>query len=398
MSAPYLDLEQATLQLSTFFLANPHKHGRMKSLYENSAGVMVKDCITLEGQGVTSELWTRHLLARSGFLALGFLPGDDTGTRAGMIDLDAQDYPEPGALEDALHRLYDVCYTNGIKVYAETSTRGGRHVHIFSDGVLPHREMSAALRVLCDEAALAKTEPYPAGDSPLSTWYLMPYAGAARDGLGRTQLTTDAGQVIPVTELDEWLELTPTAALTALAERYTPPQETITDTPADDLKPEAVTAIYEAIQNPPKGTFDRHGSLVAFINLGKRCGRLSEVVRTLKSEAVRTRWAADGSRDADEWVKEIDRWLKATGTKQRGITFLIAQGFSIGHLPSVKDDNGQITFASAKSPFDEHGSSSNKSPWLSQKNHLMNRSRTQTGTGWTNAKSPWGKTGGKGWQ
>ena len=339
MSTSYFDLEQAVSQLSTFFPVNPHKHGRMKSLYENSAGVMVKDCMTLEGQAVTPELWTRHLLGRPGFLALGFLPGDDTGTTAGMIDLDAQDYPKPGTLDDALHRLFDVGFSYGVKVYAETSTRGGRHVHVFSDGLMPHGTMSAALRVLCDKASLAKTEPYPAGDSPLSTWYLMPYAGSARDGLGRTQLTTDAGQVIPVTELDEWLELTSSDALTALAERYTPAEEMVTDGPADDLKPEAVTAICEAIRNPPESPFDRHGSLVAFINLGKRCGRLSEVVYTLRSETVRKAWAADGSRDADEWVKEIDRWLKATGTKHRGISFLIAQGFIIGHLPSVEDDD-----------------------------------------------------------
>ncbi len=195
MSAPLskLDLEQAVTQLSTFFSANPHKHGRMTDLYENAAGVTVKRCTTLEGQSVTPELWARHLLGRPGFLALGFLPGSDTGTTAGMIDLDAKDYPKPGSLDDALHRLYDVCHVHGVHCYPETSTRGGRHAHIFSDGVRPHRTMSAALRVLCDEAALAKTEPYPAGDGPSSTWYLMPYAGAARDGLGRTQLTTDAG-------------------------------------------------------------------------------------------------------------------------------------------------------------------------------------------------------------
>ena len=341
-----VNLEVAVIQLMMHFLANPYKHGRLTKLYTNAAGQTVKQCITLEGQGVTSKVLRLHLLGQLGCLGIGYLPGDDTGTHTGMIDLDVKNYPEPGTLDDALHRLYDVCFSNGVKVYPETSTRGGRHVHVFSDGVMPHGTMSAALRVLCDEAALAKTEPYPAGNSPLSTWYLMPYAGAARDGLGRTQLTTDAGQVIPVTELDEWLERTPTAALTALAERYTPPQETVTDDPADDLKPEAVTAICEAIQNPPQGTFDRHGSLVAFINLGRRCGRLSEVVGTLKSEAVRARWAADGSRDADEWVKEIDRWLKATGTKQRGIKFLLGQGFSIGHLPSAKDND--ITRVSGK--------------------------------------------------
>ena len=350
MNASYLDLAQAASQLLTFFPANVHKHGRLTAIYRNAEGETVKRCTTLEGQGVTDDVLRLHLSGRPGCLAVGYLPGDDTGTTAGMIDLDAKDYPEPGALDDALHRLYDVCYTNGVKVYPETSTRGGRHAHIFSDALISHREMSAALRVLCDEAALAKTEPYPAGDSPLSTWYLMPYAGAARDGLGRTQLTTDAGQVVPVTELDEWLELTLVASLTALAERYTPPQETITDTPADDLKPEAITAICQAIQNPPKGTFDRHGSLVAFINLGKRCGRLSEVVSTLRSEAVRRAWAGDGSRDAEQWTQEIDRWLKALGTPRRGITFLLAQGFSIGHLPSIEDDNSTAKITFARSP------------------------------------------------
>lgn len=344
MSAPFsqADLEQAITQLSTFYPPNPHKHGRMTDLYENAAGVTVKRCTTLEGQAVTADVLKLHLLGRPGCLAVGYLPGDDTGTTAGMIDIDVKDYPKPGSLDDALHRLYDVCQNYGVKVYPETSTRGGLHVHIFSDGVRPHRTMSAALRVLCKEARLVKTEPYPAGDGPFSTWYLTPYAGAARDGLGRTQLTTDAGQIIPPGELDEWLELTPAAVLTALAEQYIPTEEVVSGGIADDLKPEAVGAICEAIQNPPQGTFDRHGSLAAFIHLGRRCGRLSGVVRTLKSEAVRARWAADGSRDADEWVKEIDRWLEATGTKQRGISFLLAQGFNLGHLPSVEDDPPQM--------------------------------------------------------
>jgi hypothetical protein len=340
------ELDQAAAQLAKHYPPNPHKHGELTSLYKNAEGQTVKRCTTLEGQGVTLELLKQHLLGRPGCLAIGYLPGDDTGTTAGMIDLDAKDYPEPGSLDDALHRLYDVCHAHGVHCYPETSTRGGLHVHIFSDKLMPHRTMSAALRVLCDEAALAKTEPYPAGDGPLSTWYLMPYAGAARDGLGRTQLTTAAGQVIPPDELDEWLEPTSADTLTALAESYTPQEETITDGPADDLKPGAVTAICQAIRNPPLGTFDRHGSLVAFMNLGGRCGRLSEVVRTLRSEEVRARWAPDGSRDADEWSKEIDRWLKAAGTRQRGIKFLLEQGFSLRHLPSVEDDDSaaKVTF------------------------------------------------------
>ena len=42
------------------------------------------------------------------------------------------------------------------------------------------------------------------------------------------------------------------------------------------------------------------------------------------------------------------------------------------------------------SVFDEQPCSSNKSPWLSQKSHLTNMSRTQIGTEWTTAKNPWG--------
>ncbi len=343
---------QAVGQLVKHFRSNPYKHGRMTRIYTNAEGQQVKTCTTLDGQGVTADLIKRHLKAEPGFLALGYLPGDDAGTNSGMADFDLKSYPTPGDLDDAFFRFLDVAYQYGVKAYPETSTRGGKHAHIFIDSLKPHGVMSAALRVLANKAALAKTEVYPAGDSPLSTWLILPYAGAARDGLGRTQLTTDAGQIIPVTELDEWLELTPAENIQALADLLPEhDQEDITDGPADDLKPEAVTAICEAAENPQLRTFDRHGSLVAFINLGGRCGRLSEVVRTLKSEKVRTTWTADGSRDADEWSKEIDRWLSAAGTKRRGIKFLLEQGFELGHLPSVADDSeNQIRFKPSNKP------------------------------------------------
>jgi hypothetical protein len=346
------ELNQAAAQLTKYFRPNPYKHGRLTRIHINAEGQQVKTCTTLDGQGVTADLIKQHLRASPGFLALGYLPGDDAGTASGMADFDLTSYPTPGELDDAFLRFLDVAYQYGVKVYPETSTRGGRHAHVFIADPLPHDVVSAALRVMADKAALAKTEVYPAGGSPLSTWLILPYAGAVHDGLGRTQLTTDAGQIIPVTELDEWLELTPAENIQALADLLPEhdPQD-VTDGPADDLKPEAVTAICEAAKNPPIGTFDRHGSLVAFINLGGRCGRLSEVVHTLKSEKVRTTWAADGSRDADEWSKEVDRWLSATGTRRRGIKSLLDQGFRLGQLPTIADDSqNQIRFKLSRKP------------------------------------------------
>ncbi len=86
---------------------------------------------------------------------------------------------------------------------------------------------------------------------------------------------------------------------------------------------------------------------------------------------------------------------KVCGLPEGEAADAISHGLAKGADEPLKlEDNGtpQITFLSTKSPFDEKGCSLNKSPWLSQKTDLTNTSRTQIGTGWTNAKSPWGKS------
>ena len=97
MSAPlaHTDLKIAAAQLTTFYKPNPYKHGRMTGLSPNTQGQLVKRCTTLEGQAVTPDVLMLHLQGRPGCLAIGYLPGDNTGTTAGMIDLDAKDYTKP---------------------------------------------------------------------------------------------------------------------------------------------------------------------------------------------------------------------------------------------------------------------------------------------------------------
>lgn len=55
-------------------------------------------------------------------------------------------------------------------------------------------------------------------------------------------------------------------------------------------------------------------------------------------------------------------------------------------------DKPQIAFLNSKSPFSELPTSSNESPWLTQKSHLMNATSTQIGDSWVKAKSPWSKS------
>ena len=319
-----------------WFLPNPDKHGK----HLRTDGTGNKLAKTVEGQPVTPELVQVHLLGSGGFTALGYLPGGETGTRSGIIDLDLSKYPDPGGLHDAWLRLLDVAELWGWNLYPETSTRGGMHVHVFTDRSLTHKVMRKALKALALAAALPHFETYPAGDSHLSTWSIMPYAGAANDPkrLGNTFLCTADAEPIPYDELSEWLEPTPSGLLAEKAAELDESSPVETTTEPADLAPEALEALKRVASAPP-ATFERHGSLVAFINLGGRCGRAQEMLEHLKSEQVRTAWVKDGSRDARTWTAEVDRWLKAKPTNhKRGLSYLRAQGFNVPDLPKSETE------------------------------------------------------------
>jgi hypothetical protein len=324
--------------LSQFFPPNPKKHGRYLGLAPKGE----KKVSTLE-HPVTRELVEAHLKGTGGFEALGWLPGDADGTTVGMIDLDVKDFPEPGELEDAWLRLRDVAEALGWHVYPEESTRKGRHVFVFASERVPYAVMRAALKVWAARAGLEGVEVFPKGEDHLSNWIIMPYAGAAADEqrLGNTYLETAEGQPVPYDELDEWIERTDAESIRSLADEY---QEASSAQPeAEGLTADALQALKEAALKPP-ASFNRHDSLIAFLNLARRCGGEDAMADHLKGEEVRAAWLKDGSRDARKWAAEVDRWVKVkASSRERGIPYLKEQGFTIPKLTKTKPaKNGKI--------------------------------------------------------
>ncbi len=76
----------------------------------------------------------------------------------------------------------------------------------------------------------------------------------------------------------------------------------------------------------------RHESLAAVLNIGYRLGVLDGTVEILASDAVLNLWCSDGTRDAQEWQNEIDRWVESVKTKHGqgyGVPYLEKQGLKV---------------------------------------------------------------------
>lgn len=111
-------------------------------------------------------------------------------------------------------------------------------------------------------------------------------------------------------------------------------------------------------------------------------------------------YVGGGYLEAHEVADALQEAAETCGLPETEAAAVIGWGLSKGADDPLKledRETGHLTFSSTKSPFDENGSSSNRSPWLSQKTDLMNTSRTQIGR-WANDASPWGKTGDKRWR
>jgi hypothetical protein len=328
---------------TNYFPSNPIKHGVFSGLDANG----IKKVMTLEGQPVTLELIEKHLHADPTHYKLGYLPAKEDGTPVGMLDLDSKNYLglAPDAMHQDVQRLIDVARDYGVHVYLESSTRGGRHAYVFLSEAIPFTTMKRFLTVLAKKAISVPFEVYPKGEDASSAWYIMPYGGAANDPkrLGDTYLCTVDGEAIPYDELDEWIKHTPISTAIKLAGTVEQPTPE-TKTSETNYTSEAFTSLREALLNPPQ-SFERHDSLIAFINLARRSDCEAEMLELLKSDDVRHAWVKDGSRDAKEWCKEIERWATHQGKSgnTRGIPYLTQQGFTIPDLPKKEPIQTQST-------------------------------------------------------
>lgn len=346
--------------LAAYYPPNPRRHGLFVRLIKTRKGEVKKDTVTHDGQPVMLELITQHL-GLSGhtpnWRALGYLPviagNDKAFTTVGMIDLDAKAYAglEPDAMENDRLRLRDIADAVGFNVYFERSSRGhGWHVYLFTEALMPLEKMTGVLRGWATAAAIHNAEAvevYPMNGNPSGRWYIMPYAGAGKDDrrLGHTHLQTEDGVPIPFDELDEWIKRTPNELL----ERLIPPERSRDEKQANEqgnFTPDGLEALQAALLKPRVG-FERHGSIIAALNLAERMKVRGEMITFLKSDELRRAWITDGSRTAEAWADEVDRWAKAEGTRRYGFPYLKTQGFRIPDLSGGRvRDNSSHSFNS----------------------------------------------------
>lgn len=334
---------EAVAALLEHFPPNPRKHGRFLGV--NDRGQKVAE--TYEGQAVTAALLLEHLtaphtaLARARRLyAVGYLAGSEAGTDVGALDLDGEKFPEPGALDEARARTLAAAERLGLKVYPERSSRGnGWHVWTFADAELTWAEMRLALRALRRAANLPPSaETYPAGEDAGSTWIGTPYAGALEhpQRLGRTYLETPEGQGIPVDELGEYVVRSSAATLRELAATEARRQPSYGNGKPADLEPATADALIAGMTGAKPA--HRHFAVAAFLNCGRRAGRLGDMAEALKRAEVWRAWVDDNSRSLAEWADEVESWAEWIAEHPdrdgRGLKYLKADGFALP--PSVR--------------------------------------------------------------
>jgi putative DNA primase/helicase len=231
-----------------------------------------------------------------------------------------------------------VCQEKRVFEKAET-TLGKRLTLVAREDLeepMPLELMSRILRGWAKEASIVNAEGvevYPLNANADGRWIIIPYANAGKDErrLGDTYLQTADGVPIPFDELSEWIVRTANERLEVLAapeaEEKPAPEETPGKLLADGLK-----ALKKALLEPGD-TLERHGSIVAALNIAERKGQRAAMQTFLKSDELRAAWVKDGSRNSKEWADEVDRWAKAKTTNKRyGFPFLKTQGFNIPKL------------------------------------------------------------------
>lgn len=328
---------QIVEDFSRWFAPNPFKHGILTNFKDGK-----KKAVTNEGEPVTPTLLKAHLLGTGRHI--GYLPGTDTGTRVGVIDLDGKEFGE--GLDNAKEAVIKAALGAGLHPYAEKSLSGcGWHLWLWSSTDLPYTVMTGGLKQLTRQAGLPKaTETYPMGANATSRWIFTPYYGALTkpDGLGRTYLLDADGKGIRLRDLDDQLKAGEAAAFRALYEvgaqgshQTAPKKRGTTSTVQKSTEGTLEQLCRIARQRPPE---KRHDTLMAFLNLAHRERAVVQMADSLKGQDVFALWCSDASRTLEEWASEIDRIVAEIlanpdeARPLRGIPYLVEQGFEVGDM------------------------------------------------------------------
>lgn len=353
--------EEKLQQLAEYFPLNPHKHGTWK--LHGKGGIYTHD-----NQPATLELLARHvaLPREDGVLRvakpIGYLPAiiQEDGsayTNVGMIDLDGKSEAAHKQAQEGVLQLQEIA--EGLRFHRATAyevshSGKGYHAFIWTAQPIPFEHMAELLLGWARMADLPNAETverFPRNHDPLSVWYRLPYAGAARDpeGTGRTHLSDIDAEPIPYGMLDQYIDPEQASesvvmTLRAAGAAKTTPQADSTPR-MGDLDSGEFEKLTAPLLQPPDG-FDRHHSALAALNVAERMGRRADMAAFLASDELRDAWVKDdGTRDPVKWADEIGRLLNAeepTHGRKYGITFLKLQGFNIPRLklrkPAAGDD------------------------------------------------------------
>lgn len=303
----------------SLFPPSPVKHGRMRK-YDPDTGK--KSTVTVN-EKVTLDMVKEHLAHEGQEGRLGYMPGTETGTKVGVVDIDLHIFKD--GFDNMVQQLSISLNSAGVTWYKEISTNGGVHAWVFCEEEVPYETMHYFLKSIVLSTNQPNLEVFPssAKGGTKGRWIYVPYSGSFNDpdGLGTTYLQTPGGETIPVQLLNNVVH-NPAALIRQGADDYLKmlpelkEQAEADAAPLKDFAPEEAWAeLSRAVLNPPERKpgpegWPRHDTVISFLNLADRADHYVQMRDLLKTQEVFDAWVDDDSRDYGGWVEEVDRWDK----------------------------------------------------------------------------------------
>lgn len=359
-------------------MLNPEKHGFMYG-YENGNKLLRTITSPMTKQQIAAHLIgsndARELT--SGIRRYGWLSSDITGmyTQVGVIDIDAHTHEDFLELSTKLMAVESSIRKNlgeDVPFYKERTLNLGWHVYFFLDTPISFELMNSALYQIKSDALLHDLETYPMGSKGAQgRWVFHPGYGALSPFIDpdfggdtletlhqltgvKSFITHGYGRTYLETHLDEPVSVFDYARIKRIeASRFEALGRTGKETKIRELSPKKIgkdsydpAAIDLAstdsnmslfrdnvIRRIPTRGFQRHDSLMCWMNLGRRMDRLEECVAILESPSVYESWVRDGSRTYDQWKSEVSRMaekFEIYGTDEYGFEYGIKKLLDLG--------------------------------------------------------------------